>query len=223
MTTHRAELRGSLRVMAFAMVLVNVAALSDGADTSASAHPRLADRPGFIWAFSFGGGAMLYDREPGLAVLDPGPPERTIPVPERHGSGGFAMFVGWAFNERFAAGLDVDLEGGLRDDQFQNIVGGLAAQYWPTPRAWVRAGVGSGELTLPYADGTYTTGSGPKEALTRGGPALFAAVGVELLQKPRWTLDLSARFATVGYDLLRVTQLSIQFGGAWYPQAGTGR
>lgn len=207
--------RGRMRLLTIPVVLL--AAGSGNASPLAQDQPAAApavDRPGFMFGFCLGGGVMKYDREPGLAVVIPGPPERVVSVPSRHGSGGFAMYAGWAFNHHFALGLDIELQAGVRDDQFNSVVGGLAGQYWPTPRFWVKAGIGGGSLTLPDPNARYVRGDfqGAPTEVASGGLAFLASTGVEVVQRRTWTVDLHARFASVRYDPLRVTHLTVQIG-----------
>jgi hypothetical protein len=52
---------------------------------------------------------------------------------------------------------------------------------------WIEGGLGIGELTFDYSDGTYDTSG--------WGFAAMGAFGIEVLQTPRFALDLSARIA----------------------------
>jgi len=52
---------------------------------------------------------------------------------------------------------------------------------------WIEGGLGIGELTFDYGDGTYDTSG--------WGIAGMGAFGIEVLQTPRFALDISARIA----------------------------
>ena len=128
---------------------------------------------------------MTYDHEPGLAVYDPGPPERLVPIPERNGSGGLAFYIGWALNRRVALGLDIDLQAGVHDDAFDSIVGTFGVQAWPMSRVSIRAGIGSGSVALTASDDAdidFTPGEFYGTTVADGGLAFAAAVGVEVVR-----------------------------------------
>jgi hypothetical protein len=186
------------------------------AGASSQAAESVVDRPGFIYGFALSGGVMDFDREEGLAVFIPGPPFRIIQVPSEQGGAGLATFMGWGITRRLAAGVDVQVMAGLHDDDFNNLIGGVVLQYWPTARWWLRAGVGGGKLRLPDPNASYRDGQLRIHEIQSGGFAVQASAGFEFLQRRKWTLEVQVRYATVGYELLRVTHLSLNVGVGGY-------
>jgi hypothetical protein len=69
---------------------------------------------------------------------------------------------------------------------------GISAQYWLTPRFWLKAGFGTSRLTF------RRDGRGAVE-VARGG-AFLAALGYELLHERYYAIDLALRFTGAGYS-----------------------
>ena len=72
----------------------------------------------------------------------------------------------------------------------------IAAQYWASPRLWLKGGVGFAVLS------TVQDSTDAQTDLGAGGAALFAA-GYELLATPTFAVDLQGRFLLASYDGLQ--------------------
>jgi hypothetical protein len=71
----------------------------------------------------------------------------------------------------------------------------LAAQYWLTPRFWIKAGVGFASLTLTYDNG-FEDVSEPLD----DGSAFMGAVGYEIMSSASFALDIQLKTGTGIYD-----------------------
>lgn len=145
--------------------MVLVLALTMGArDASA------IERKGFIIGFGVGGGQMTCD---GCESLS-GP--------------AVAIHLGGMINEKLA--LVWDSSGVVREEEgvtLSSAVVGPAAQYWVSPRVWVKGGVGAGRLVAAVSN--VTTSSD-------WGLGFMGGLGVEALQKKKFAIDLQFRFTT---------------------------
>jgi hypothetical protein len=136
--------------------------------------------------------------------------ERVVPLPAHEGAGSLSMSGGYAFNRRVAVLLDVEVSGGLGASDFNHAVGSFAVRYWPTYRVWAEAGPAFGDLGYGMENSTVRSG-----AIT--GDGIHGAVGVALVRKPKWSLDVQARFSTIWYDGFRATTAGIAFGASRLP------
>lgn len=64
----------------------------------------------------------------------------------------------------------------------------LTAQYWLTPRFWIKAGLGLASLSLTYFDGYEDVNEG-----LESGTALMAALGYEIIQSGKFAIDLQLK------------------------------
>jgi hypothetical protein len=136
--------------------------------------------------------------------------ERVVPFPAREGAGGFSMNGGYAFNRRVAVLLDVEVSGGLASADFNHAVGAVVVRYWPASRLWAQTGPAFGDLGFGFDQSTVRSGS-----IT--GDGLHVAAGVSILRKPKWSLDVEARYATVWYDGFRATTATLALGASRLP------
>jgi len=89
----------------------------------------------------------------------------------------------------------------------------LAVQYWLIPRLWIKGGIGSGHLSIDYANG------GPASSEDLGtGLALHGAVGYELMHSARFGLDFQLMTGFTNYSERQenVSTTSAGFGVNWY-------
>lgn len=131
-----------------------------------------------------------------------------VPFPSRQGGGGFAMHAGWAFSRRVAILLDVGMSGGFSGDSFGEHTGALVVRCWPTSRVRVEAGPASAQLVGHYEDAMTTD---------LNGSGVHAAVGGSLMRRPRWTLDIGARFESIRYDGFRSSKVQLTLGASRLP------
>ena len=126
-------------------------------------------------------------------------------------AGAFDFHIGGMLNPRLALLFEVWVTGKNIDESaseflWQSMVL-VAAQYWVTPRLWVKGGLGLAHLSLTYEDG-YESGD---EAVDDGGAAL-AAVGYEIVVLPRFALDLQLRAGVGSYDAIDEQVVAVSAG-----------
>lgn len=137
--------------------------------------------------------------------------EFAVPFPDSQGGASLSMVVGWSFSNRIAALLDADLSGNWSGDGFAHLVVGLVLRYSPGQRWWVEAGPAFGELSYQFDARSYDLVI-TQSAARVDGEGLLAAVGLELMRRPSWLVDVQARYGTVWYTGLRTTNASLQLG-----------
>lgn len=128
------------------------------------------ERKGFIIGLGVGGGQMTCD---GCESLS-GP--------------AFALHLGGMIHPKLA--LVLDSSGVVREEEgvtLSSAVVGPAVQYWVSPRMWVKGGVGGGRLVASIDNVTSSSD---------WGLGFMGGVGVEALQKKKFTIDLQFRFTT---------------------------
>jgi len=133
------------------------------------------------------------------ALLPPG----TVHIatfPESASAGAMTLHGGYAFSPRFALLADAEVMG-TWGDGFTNAIFAAVVRYRPVRRVWVEAGPARGDLGYGYQD----TGS-VGDSIT--GTGFLAAAGLSVVAKPKWTVDLQARYGTVWYDGLRARDVS---------------
>lgn len=132
------------------------------------------ERKGFIIGLGGGGGTMTCD---GCA-----------------GTSGIAVqfHVGGMLTEKVA--LVLDSSGVTRDEDgatLSSVVAGPAIQYWVSPRVWIKGGVGAGFLQATYDKISVTSDAGL---------GFMGGIGVDVLQKQKFAIDLQARFTTASIE-----------------------
>ena len=86
---------------------------------------------------------------------------------------------------------------------------GLAAQYWVTPKLWLKAGLGEASLIL--------ASNGEKLGEAKGA-AFLGAAGYEFYQRGRMAIDVSLRLTTATYEEGdgETQAVALQVGFNWY-------
>jgi hypothetical protein len=140
-----------------------------------------------------------------LQLVDPSqpPPPGTVLVatfPASSSAGGLTLHGGYAFSPRIALLADAEVMSSWGNG-FNNAIFAAVIRYRPARRVWVEAGPARGDLGYGYQD----TGS-VYNSIT--GSGFLAAAGVSVLAKPKWTVDLQARYGSVWYDGIRARNLS---------------
>lgn len=112
------------------------------------------------------------------------------------------MYEAWGAGQRLDSAQSVTLV---------QVLSMAAAQYWLTPRLWIKGGVGSAHLFERYKE----TMDGKK---IDTGVAGMAAIGYELVQGRKYAMDIQLRGGSGTYDGLgdRIHQGSLQLGLSWY-------
>jgi hypothetical protein len=97
----------------------------------------------------------------------------------------------------------------------QGVVG-IAAQYWTSPRTWIKGGIGRGEVR---ASATVPSDNGMSVDITEteSGLGSLAAVGYELYQGSSLGVSVHVRYAGIHGDQLSRASLVLGVGVSWYP------
>jgi len=107
---------------------------------------------------------------------------------------GFAgqFHIGGMLTEKVA--LVLDGSGITREEDGATLTSGVsvaAVQYFVSPRVWIKGGVGAGILQASVEKLSVTSDPGL---------AFAGGIGVDLLQKQKFTIDLQARFTTASIE-----------------------
>jgi hypothetical protein len=88
-----------------------------------------------------------------------------------------------------------------------------AAQFWVTPRIWLKGGLGVANLQYTYSD-SYDDYEEPIDT----GAAVLLAAGIELLHAQTFSIDLQGRVLVGAYDGIddQITASQIGVGFNWY-------
>jgi hypothetical protein len=127
--------------------------------------------------------------------------------------GGIALAAGIRLHRRVALVFDLGMmaqSDGLGDSGRRGGLQTVGLQFSPWSRLWLRAGGGVGWLT--YSGGT-------DDAYHRNGlgPAALVAVGVQLLARPDWSLDVQLRSAAMShYAETAVVTHGVLVGASWH-------
>jgi len=146
------------------------------------------------------GGETLEVRT-GELVNAPGDTSELVLLPPGEPSAGFSFHAGYAFSPRVALVLEAEIVGGVRSG-FSSAQGGLVLRLWPTSRLWIEGGPASGDLRYGHERTVV-------EEFTDTGYGVRAGVGITVLQKPKWALDLEARYGTLAFDGFRATSVGV--------------
>ncbi|WP_428262151.1 hypothetical protein [Haliangium sp.] len=86
----------------------------------------------------------------------------------------------------------------------------VAAQYWVTPRLWLKGGLGAAQLRVTWDDGFVET--------AEDGFGVMGAVGYELFAGQQLAIDLQLRFGTGSYDTIdeQISAGTLGVGMNWY-------
>ena len=88
-----------------------------------------------------------------------------------------------------------------------------AAQYWLTPRLWIKGGIGAAHLSYDFSD-AYGTQEQPID----NGAAIMAGIGYEVYATREFAVDLQGRIIEGSYKGIddQMTAGSIGLGFNWY-------
>jgi hypothetical protein len=154
----------------------------------------VVDRHGFMAGFSIGAGSMVpdcdgCDSESGIAV-------------DGH--------LGGMLSPRFALMWDGSVVAHTEDNlTLFSTVNAVAAQYWATPKVWIKGGLGFGRLSI-----SDDTGDTLAESDTAA--SVLGAAGVEVMQSRTFALDISLRFAVTAYEDANLTNVALNVGFNWF-------
>jgi hypothetical protein len=137
----------------------------------------------------------VYDQN----VPPPAEAERIVPFPRSAGGAGASFHMGYAFNPRLAVLADFEVLAPYSEG-FNQLVAAAVVRYSPAPRLWVEAGPAGSDIRYGY-DGGVADGE-------ISGAGVMAGIGVNVVQKPKWTLGLQARYSRLWYDGFETSSLS---------------
>jgi hypothetical protein len=162
---------------------------------------------GPVTSFVEGAGEII-PRRP-LQVIDasaPPPPDTVHVVPLPNSLDGTAANVhfGWAFSPRVAVLMAGDFMES-EDTDFATAVVSTVLRYRPLSRVWVEGGPA-------WADISYSYQYGASEPDSITGEGFVAAAGVSILARPKWTLDLQARYGKIWFEGFQGRNLSFGLG-----------
>jgi hypothetical protein len=150
---------------------------------------------GPVTSFVEGAGELIPRRS--LQVIDASatPPPDTVHVvrfpDSANGMAGNAH-LGYAFSPRLAVLMAADFMES-EDTNFATAVYSAVVRYRPLGRVWVEAGPATGQIRY-----SFQHGASEPDSIT--GEGLVAAAGVVILAKPKWTLDVQARYGNIWYE-----------------------
>lgn len=161
------------------------------------------DRRGLTVGFGFGFGNMATDSGP-IGCSDCS----YTPL-----AGAVDFHIGGMLSPRLAVLLEIwgvirplDSQG---FESLQQTAMMVAAQYWLSPKLWLKGGIGAAVLELTYDDG-YDS-----EPLDDGG-AIMGALGYEIVAGPRFGIDLQLRLGTGAYEGGEIHAINGALGINWY-------
>jgi len=154
------------------------------------------DRQGLLIGFSLGGGSF------GLADCD---------TCESFDGVAADFHIGAMLTQRLGLMWDVSAVSEATDDlAVTHAISTAAAQFWVTPRVWIKGGIGVGQLSVSDNNGDVV-------AESEVGAGVMFAAGVEVLQSRNFALDLQLRGSGVTYDENdTVSMASLTLGFNWY-------
>jgi hypothetical protein len=129
--------------------------------------------------------------------------------------GSFSLQIGGLINPRFGLMLDTwsvvhedDEDDGYGDDYtISHNITTIAAQYWLTPRFWIKGGIGRAN---------YSVRSWLGELESEDGPALLGGLGYEVLHSRTFALDLQLRVGAGEYEEGTLQNGALLLGLNWY-------
>ena len=118
-------------------------------------------------------------------------------------TGPFAsIHIGGMITEKLALVMDYSEVSRTTDSDAFSSVAGPALQYWVSPRVWVEGGVG----------GSHRSSGQSLYRGSKAGLAFLAGVGVDVVQKGRFAIDLQARFTTARVEGVRANNFMALVG-----------
>jgi hypothetical protein len=133
-------------------------------------------------------------------------------------AGSISGHVGMMFGPRLAAVFDLWVMAHTEDDfTISHTIATVGAQYWLMPRLWVRAGVGGAHAGYHYDGPFVEVGDRTKTVL-----GVTVAAGVDVISRPRFTLDVQLRGGTGFYgdddddDDVQAHNAGVQVGFTWF-------
>ena len=161
---------------------------------------------------SVGYGGTVDVRDAVVVAADASVPDAAIvvPFPESEGAAGLSMHAGYAFNRRVAVLLQVGVASGVSTAAFNHATGAFVVRYWPASRLWLEAGPAFGDLGYGYEDSVVRSGA-------IKGSGFHGSAGVSVMRRAKWSLDVEARFSSIGYEGFRANTATFAIGASRLP------
>jgi hypothetical protein len=111
-------------------------------------------------------------------------------------AGGVSGHAGWGLSPTLGGVLDLWVMSSKEDRlTLTHVIASAGVRYWLVPILWIQGGLG-----LASASWRYDATLFQLEDRTDNVPAIFAAVGLEVLQSPRFAIDVQLRLGYGFYD-----------------------
>lgn len=130
-------------------------------------------------------------------------------------AGSASFHIGFMLTPRLAAQYELWGTGQALDAQASvsvvQVLSMAALQYWVTPKLWIKGGIGTAHLAQTYE------ANDQREEIDNG-VAGMAAIGIELISKPKFAMDLQLRGGTGTYEGIKdqIHQGALTLGFSWY-------
>lgn len=125
---------------------------------------------------------------------------------------GFDFHVGSMVNSNLALQGELWVQSRAMDDSNSSALGQsmylLAAQYWFSPRFWIKAGLGLATLNATY--------EGAGASYTDAGSAMMGAVGYEIVHSRGFGFDVQLKTGAGLYENLELSTTVLALGVNWY-------
>ncbi len=201
-------------------ILCVFAALATGATASALAQPQYGPPPAYGPGSSHAGlvargrHGLTFGFGAGIGAMESNDgPVECVDCSDSV-SGSIDAHVGIMLNPRLALSFEVWGTGQALDSQadatlVQVLVMG-SAKFWLAPRVWIKGGLGTAHLSMTFSDDS-------RDKLATGAAGM-AAVGVELIHRPRFAMDLQLKGGVGNYEGFgdRISQGTLQLGVSWF-------
>jgi hypothetical protein len=133
-------------------------------------------------------------------------------------AGSISGHVGMMFGPRLAGVFDLWVMAHTEDNfTISHTLATVGAQYWLLPRLWLKGGIGGARAGYHW-DGPFVDVGDRTETVL----GVTAAVGIDVLSRPRFTLDVQLRGGTGFYgeegdeDEVQAHNAGVQVGFTWF-------
>ena len=113
-----------------------------------------------------------------------------------------SIHIGGMITEKLALVMEFSEVGRTADSDAFSSVLAPALQYWVSPRIWIKGGVGASHRS---SGGVAYNGS-------KAGLAFLGGIGVDIVQKGRFAIDLQAGFTTANVEGVRANNFMALVG-----------
>ena len=129
---------------------------------------------------------------------------------------GFDFHVGSMISTKLALQGELWVQSRAMDDSGESSLGQsmylLAAQYWFSPRFWIKAGLGLATLNATYDPSSQ----GRPADISDAGSAMMGAVGYEIVHSRGFGFDVQLKTGAGLYEELELSTTVLALGVNWY-------